>query len=146
MTHESDSPLFLKDLSVSAAGDPEDRVLVERWRRAAVEIRCALHAGQPNRIRVWLGLGERLVAEGLAKPLPMAFRQFDTLMRCARDDSLPRGWRGCCAESLVRPAARLKTLLGRRDPRAVKALFAQIDAVRESLALETPPEGGPDED
>ena len=132
------SPFRLPDLTAAAHHDPEDRLMVERWRRAATVVRCALHPGAPERIRLYLALGERLLREGIGTPVAMHFRMFDTLVTTALDDSLPLTWRRLCAEHLVRPTARLRTLLLRRDPAAVQALETRLESVRDRLGEDRP--------
>lgn len=124
---------FLADLREQARVDPEDRALLERWERLTLTVRCALHAHEANYIRLYIASGQRLLKEGIGKPVPMYMRLLLTLIRTAEDAALPASWRQLCAEHFDVPLARLRTLLSRRDPLALQAIDCRVDAVRRQL-------------
>ena len=124
---------FLADLRDQARPDPEDRALLERWERLTLTVRCALHAQEANYIRLYIASGQRLLKEGIGKPVPMYMRLLLTLIRTAEDVALPAQWRQMCAEHFDVPLARLRTLLARRDPLALQAIDCRAESARRQL-------------
>ena len=113
--------------------DPDDRALLYRWERLTLTVRCALWVRRPNLIRLYLLCGERLVREGIGKPVPIYCRMLKTLGKTAADQALPLSWRYACAEHLDLPLARLRTLLQQEDPIVIQELTHLVDTVRQAL-------------
>ncbi len=124
---------FLRDLRTIARDDPEDRMLLERWERLTLVVRCGLTVDQPNRIRLFLASGQRLTQERIARPVPMYLRMLLTLIRTAEDEALPLAWRQLCSEHFDLPLARLRTLLCRTEPSRFAPLVTRIESVRQDL-------------
>ncbi|MGH1357413.1 MAG: hypothetical protein ACRBC3_01485 [Burkholderiaceae bacterium] len=124
---------FLAELQELARDDPEDRLLLERWERLTLTVRCGLFANEPNRIRLFILSGQRLLQEGIGKPVPMYLRILQTLIKSAEDQALPVAWRHLCAEHFDLPLARLQSLLQRREPATLNAVVSRVDSVRAAL-------------
>lgn len=124
------SIFHLTELKQIAHRDPEDRALFERWVKLTLILRCGLYSYEPNYIRLYIASGQRLISEGVGKPIPLYLRMLQTLVITAEDEELPVTWRQNCAEHLDILIARLRTLLRKRDPSAANALISRVDALR----------------
>ena len=124
---------FLRDLRAIACNDPEDRMLLERWERLTLVVRCGLYVEEPNRIRLYLASGQRLMMERIARPIPMYLRMLTTLLSAAEDEALPLRWRQLCSEHFDLPLARLRSLLQRTEPDKIKPIITRVESVRNDL-------------
>lgn len=107
------------------------RELLQRWRRIEMHVRCGLSPEQPGCVRIYVHAGLHIVRHGLRPALEVHQQMLLTLLRCARDESLPWFWRSVCLENVNLPLARLSSLLRVHDPLAVQALHAQVQRSRE---------------
>lgn len=125
---------FFAQLRETVRDDADDRALLLRWERLAIAVRCGLDTGRPELIRLYLGCGQRLLREGIGKPVPMYAYMLRTLAHAAEDIELPGVWRELCAEHFDVPLARLRHPLGQQDPVALNALLGRVDSIRRQLA------------
>ncbi len=106
---------------------------LERWERIGLAVRLALHPQQPGVMRLWVGLGERLAADGLLDERAMWRRTLQRLLQVALDEALPLAWRCMALDHAARPAVRLAALAERDDPVGAEAVRSQLDVARERL-------------
>lgn len=95
--------------------------LLIRWERIALGIRLAYNPQAVGAIRVYLGLGQKLVRQGLLADAPAQRRMLRLLLQTAADPLLPGYWRSVCLELSVRPLARLRHLLPAPQAAALEA-------------------------
>ena len=106
---------------------------LERWQRIGLGIRLAYNPARPDVLRVWLGLGARLVRQGRLDEPTALRRTLRLLMQTAHDDALPWVWRSACLEHTAMPVARLVSALRLHDPLQVPALHAMVQAAHDRL-------------
>jgi hypothetical protein len=75
----------------------------QRWERIGLGVRLAYNPLQPQAIRLWLGLGERLAAQGVLDAVAMGRRSLNTLLQVAQDEGLPLAWRRIALDHAARP-------------------------------------------
>jgi hypothetical protein len=100
-----------------------------------VDVRCALHAGEPMRIRQYLQCGNKLVALGVLDDVAAQARMLQTLLSTASDTELPYFWRSACLELTPLPLRRLRGLFGPHDPLAMLAIEAAVSRCDQRFAL-----------
>lgn len=105
----------------------------QRWERIGLGIRLAYNTARPEVLRCWLGLGARLVGEGVLDEAAMLQRSLRLLLQTAQDEALPWFWRSVCLEHTARPLARTTTLLRLHDPLQAQAVQAFVQAARDRL-------------
>lgn len=109
-----------------------------RWERLHIDVRCALRAGEPRRIRQYLDAGTKLIGLGATDALPMQMRMLHNLLRAAKDDALPHFWRSACLEHIAVPLERLRDLIGPHDPLALQAIETAARATTLAPAPRSP--------
>lgn len=103
------------------------RLLHRRWEQLQIDVRCALHASEPQRIRHYLIGGAKLARLGVFDEVGVMLHMLQTLLQSARDAELPSFWRSACLECVGQPLGCLRGTLGRREP---CLMLAVEDAVR----------------
>ncbi|MDZ7855862.1 hypothetical protein [Sphaerotilus sp.] len=109
--------------------------LRSRWERLHIDVRCALHAGEPARIRQYLHCGHKLAALGAIDEVAAQAQMLQTLLHTARDAELPNFWRSACLELTAVPLLRLRHLIGLHDPLAMQAIEAAVNTCARRLPL-----------
>ena len=104
-----------------------------RWRRLQLQVRCALNADEPARIRLYLHTGLQLVRSGARPAVPVHMQMLQTLLRTAQDEALPWFWRSVCLEHVSLPLAQLASHLGLHDPLAMQAIECAVQRARDQL-------------
>ena len=102
------------------------RLLRQRWEQLQIDVRCALHAGEPERIQHYLLGGGKLARLGVFGEVGVQLHMTQTLLQTARDPEIPGFWRSACLECVGYPLRQLRTLLGQQPS---SALFAVEQAV-----------------
>jgi hypothetical protein len=105
----------------------------QRWERIGLGVRLAYNPLQPQAIRLWLGLGERLAAQGVLDAVAMGRRSLNTLLQVAQDEGLPLAWRRIALDHAARPAVRLAALLRRDNPAQAQAVRQQLQQAQERM-------------
>lgn len=114
---------------------PTTHPLLDRWRMLQLHVRCALDAGNVERIRQYLACGQRLARAGALGETAVQLRMLHTLLRTARDEALPWFWRSVCLEHTAMPLARLRSLVEPHDPLGVLALEAAVQRGFDDLPM-----------
>lgn len=81
------------------------RLLHQRWEQLQIDVRFALHAGEPQRIQRYVLGGGRLAHLGVFDEIGVQLHMTQTVLRTARDPELPCFWRSACLEGRRPPAA-----------------------------------------
>ena len=110
----------------------------ERWDRIGLGVRLGYNPSQAQVLRLWLALGDHLVAQGVLSE-PAALQRVRTiLLQAAHDEGLPWFWRSVCLEHTARPLARSLSW-SRRQVQAlapdVQKLHAAVLAAQQNFAL-----------
>lgn len=113
---------------------PAQPAALLRWDRIGIGVRCAYNPGCACALLHYLEAGRRVVASGARSELAVQRRMFTLLMQTAQDEALPWLWRSLCLEHTAYPLARLHSLLKFRNPIAVAALDAAVQAAGDALA------------
>ena len=108
-------------------------LMTARWRRLQLQVRCALNADEPARIRLYLHTGLQLVSSGAHPAVPVHMHMLQTLLRTAHDKALPWFWRSVCLEHVNLPLAQLASHLGLHDPLAMHAIECAVQRARDQL-------------
>lgn len=112
---------------------------LQRWQRLHVAVRCALYPQQAALIRVYLGVGQRLVGMGVLGDLVGHQQMLRALLQTAADSALPWFWRNACLEHVDRPVAQLTSLLRLHDPQGIQALQEAVFCARQNMPLRPTP-------
>ena len=110
----------------------------QRWDRIGLGVRLAYNPNQPQVVRLWLALGDHLVAQGVLSEREAPQRALTVLLQVAHDEGLPGFWRSVCLEHTAIPLARLHSLsrrLGQPLALEVPDLHAAVRAAHEKFAL-----------
>ncbi len=107
--------------------------LTERWQRLEMQVRCALHPLQPERIGLYLLCGAKLARRETGSPVAVQLRMLRTLLRAAQDPVLPGSWRRLCVVHAELPLAHLNAQMRWHDPLALQALEAEVQHARVQL-------------
>lgn len=108
------------------------RLLHQRWQRLQIDVRCALRAGEPQRIRHYLFGGGKLARLGVFNEVGVHLHMTRTLLRTARDPELPCHWRSACLECVSQPLQQLRDLLALHDPLAMRAIEQAVASCQHS--------------
>lgn len=100
-----------------------------------MDVRCALRADEPMRIRQYLQCGNKLVALGVLDDVAAQARMLQTLLSTASDTELPYFWRSACLELAPLPLRRLRGLIGLHDPLAMLAIETAVGRCDQRFAL-----------
>lgn len=98
--------------------------LLERWQALQSDVRCARHAGEPQRIQHYVLGGAKLARLGVFDEVGVLRHMARTVLQTARDPALPALWCSACLEQLAAALRELRRVLGPRG--AVEA--ATIEA------------------
>jgi hypothetical protein len=98
------------------------QLLRQRWERLHLDVRCALRADEPQRIRQYLHCGHKLVQLGAVDELTLQLRMLRTLLSSARDTALPPFWCSACLEQARTLLEPLRQHLALHDPLAMQAI------------------------
>ena len=102
-----------------------------RWQRLHLQVRCALKAEEPARIRRYLHTGLQLVRSGTRPAVPVHMRMLQMLLRTAQYEALPSFWRSACLEHVNLPLAQLASHLGLHDPLVMQAIECAVQRARD---------------
>ena len=108
------------------------------WDRIGLGVRLAYNPNQPQVARLWLALGDHLVAQGVLGEREAPQRALTILLQVAHDEGLPAFWRSVCLEYTAWPLARLHALSRRQgQPLALEGpgLHAAVLAEHAMFAL-----------
>lgn len=107
-------------------------MLLRRWDRIGIGIRCAYNPCLPAVIRHYLDAGMKVVGAGALPELQVQRRHLGLLLQTANDEALPWFWRSVCMEHTTWPLARVRSLLKLHDPIACQALECAVQAARDA--------------
>lgn len=110
----------------SAVDRARSAALRQRWERLHIDVRCALRADEPERIRWYLKLGHRLMALSRADAPGLQLQMLRTLLDTARDTTLPAPWRRSCLRHTNALLMPLRRHLGLLDPLTMRVIEAAI--------------------
>ncbi|WP_157270712.1 hypothetical protein [Azohydromonas aeria] len=110
-------------------------LLRRRWEQLQIDVRCALHADEPVRIRHYLLGGGKLARLGVFGEVGVQLHMTQILLQTARDPELPCFWRSVCLECVSHPLRRLRTLLGQHAPSTLLAIEQAVASVQCKLPL-----------
>lgn len=112
----------------------QSALLLRRWDRIGIGVRCAYNPSCACALRHYLGAGLKVVASGALPELLVHRRMLTVLLQTAHDEALPWYWRRVCLEYTTLPLARLHALMKHHDPIACHALDCAVQSTHDVLA------------
>lgn len=100
--------------------------LLQRWRVLQADVRCALHAGEPQRIQHYVLGGAKLARLGVFDEVGVLRHMARTLLHAARDPALPASWCSACLEQLAAALHEWRLLLSPRGASEAQAIEAAL--------------------
>lgn len=109
-------------------------LLLRRWDRIGIGVRCAYNPSCPCALQQYLGAGLKVAASGVLSGLAVHRRMLTVLLQTAHDEALPWYWRSVCLEYTTLPLARLHALMKHQDPMASHALDCAVQSAHDLLS------------
>ncbi|MEJ8847270.1 hypothetical protein [Variovorax rhizosphaerae] len=113
--------------------EAEDDLLLRRWNRLRMYVRCGLYAHHSGYIRLYVKAGLAIARRDIRPAREVHLRVLQTLLSTGQDEALPWSWRNACLDHLDLPVANLTPLLAVDDPVALRAIEAGVQRARDGL-------------